>query len=174
MGTSLLRLLFIVSCFLFTACNSGSPEKYFSVAALNTNLMHGFAGEALHMEFESPSVQMVGNDPNKTEVMKRKELIDTKIQSVEEGFEKVKGLKEREDTKDILQASLALYNYVLPVYKNEYVQLAKLYDEAAPAEQIKLFSQSISDKHFAKFVELHDKLTNAGKAYATRHNINVQ
>lgn len=174
MSKQLLRLLFIGSFVFFAACDSASPEKYFSIAVLNTNLMHGFAGDALHRQLESPSVKMVGNDPNKTEPMPRKEVIDNKIQLLEEAMNKVKSLKETDDTKDMIQASLALYNYVLPVYKNEYIQLAKLYDDAAPAEQIQSFTQSVSDKHYTKFVALHDKLTDAGKAFATRHNINVQ
>lgn len=174
MSKRLLRLLLIGSFVFFAACDSASPEKYFSTAVLNTNLMHGFAGNALNMQLESPSVKMAGNDPDKTEPMKRKEIIETKIQQLEEAFGKVNDLKETEDTKGILDASKALYNYVLPVYKNEYIQLAKLYDDAAPAEQIQSFTQSITDKHYAKFVALHDKLTDAGKAYANLHNINVQ
>lgn len=167
-------LIFISCCCFFISCNSASPEKYFSVAVLNANLMHGFAGDGMHRQLESPSAKMVGNDPNKTEPMKRKEVIDSKIQSLEDGLEKVKQLKETEDTKDILQASLALYNYVLPVFKNEYTQLAKLYDDGASAQEIQSFSQSISDKHYSKFAELHDKLTNAGKSFAGRHNLNVR
>lgn len=168
-------LLLLTACYCFVlSCNSPSPEKYFTTVVLNTNLMHGFAGAALNMQLESPSVKMVGNDPNKTEPMKRKEIIDTKIQQLEEAFENVNSLKETEDSKGILDASKALFNYVLPVYKNEYTQLAKLYDDGAAAESIQSFTQSIGDKHHAKFVELHDKLTEAGKAFATKHNINVQ
>lgn len=168
-------LLLLIGCYCFLlSCNSPSPEKYFTTAVLNINLMHGFAGDGLQRQLESPSVKMVGNDPNKTEPMKRKEIIDTKIQQLEEAFENVNSLKESEDTKGILDASKALYNYVLPVFKNEYTQLAKLYDEGAAAESIQSLSQSISDKHSAKFGELHEKLTEAGKAFATKHNINVQ
>jgi hypothetical protein len=88
-------------------------------------------------------------------------------------LEELEGLKETDDTKDILQAFLALHKYVLPVYKNEYQQLAKLYDENAPKESIQAYAKSMYDKYFSTFATLHDKLTAAGKVYAEKHKINV-
>lgn len=158
---------------LLISCGAASPEKYFNVAILSTNMMHGFAGDGMHRQLESPSVKMVGNDPNKTEPMKRKEIVESKIQYIEESYEKLKALKETEDSKEVLQASNALYNLVLPVYKNEYIQLARLYDENATSETIQSYSQSISDKYYPTFVQLHEKLTAAGKVFADKHNIKV-
>lgn len=167
-------LLTVIFCYcLFTACNTATPEDYFDIAVLNSNMVHGFANSADQRELESPGVKMVDGSKDKFEPMKRKEVVDSKIQFMEESFEKVKDLKETEDTKDILQASIALYNYVLPVYKNEYQQLAKLYDDGAPKEQIESLQQSIEEKYYPKFEELYNGLATAGKPFAERHNIKV-
>jgi len=173
MKKNLFLVTFIFCYGLFTACNTATPQDYFDIAILNSNMMHGFANRIQQSELESPSVKMVDGSKDKFEPMKRKEVIESKIQFIEESLEKVKRLEETEDTKDILQASLALYNYVLPVYKNEYQQLAKLYDDGAPKEQIDLMEHSIEEKYYPKFEELYNGLAAAGKPYAERHNIKV-
>jgi len=174
MKTVVFFFFFIISVFLFTACNTATPEKYFDVAVLNCNMMHGFATNGLVRELESPSVKMVDGNKDKFEPMKRKEIIDSKIESLEPYLEKVKSLKQTDETKEMLQASINLYEFVLPVYKNEYQQLAKLYDDGAAKEQVDAYALSIEQKYFPKFAELYDKLEAAGKVYAAKNNINVR
>ena len=169
----MLPVSFLCSYFLFTSCNTATPENYFDIAVLNCNMMQGFASEGLQRELESPTVQMVNGNKDQVEPMKRKEIIDSKIQFIEPNLEKIKQLKETEDTKDMLHASAALYEYVIPVYKNEYQQLAKLYDDGASKEQIQSLEQSIEQKYFPGFEELFNKLTAAGKLYAEKNNIKV-
>jgi hypothetical protein len=117
---------------------------------------------------------MVGGDPNNTAPMKRKEVIDNKIQQVSDYYKKVKQLKETEDSKEVVGASRELYNYALPVYEKEYRELARLYDEGAAKESIASYAQGIQDKYYQGFAERFDKVTAAGKLYAKKHDINVQ
>lgn len=166
-------LFLLLSCSVFFACNTATPENYFDEAVLNSNMLVGFANNGLSRELESPSVKLKEGTTDQTVPMPRKEVIGNKITYIESSFEKVKKLKETDDTKDIVQASVALYEYVLPVYKNEYLQLAKLYDDNASPETIQSFTQSIHDKHASKFEELYNKLIEDGKVYAAKHNIKV-
>jgi len=159
--------LFIVSC------NTASPEKYFGLAVLTSNTLVGFANEGLIRELDFATVQMIDGDKDKSAPMKRIEIINSKIEYLEPNLGKIKQLKETDDAKDILQASLALNEYVLPVYKNEYIQLAKLYDNGTSKEQVESYANAIHDKYFAGFTERYDKLIAAGKIYAKKHNINV-
>lgn len=165
-------LCILFSCYLLSACNTPSPENYFDIAVLNISMLHGFAGDGFNRELESPSVKATGNK-GQYAPMPRKEVVDTKIQFLQSNFEKLKKLKETPDTKDILQNSLALHEYVLPVYKGEYVQLAKLYDEGDSKEAIQANTQSIHDKYSAHFEDLYNKLISSGKVYAERHQIKV-
>ena len=165
------RLFSFTCCLLLVSCEMATPENYFDRAVLNCNIMHGFAGSGLRRQLESPSVKLGKN--GQTVPMARKEVIDNAITSLETNFEKVKKLKETDDTRDILQASVALYEYVLPVYKTEYQQLAKLYDEVAPQEQIDALAQAIETKYGPGFAKLFDRLTAAGKPYAARYGIKV-
>ena len=74
----------------------------------------------------------------------------------------------------MLNAALAVYEFVIPVYKNEYTQLAKLYDEGAPTEQIAALEKTIREKYGARFEELYKAVGITGKAYAVKHNIPVR
>jgi hypothetical protein len=159
------------SSILCTSCNSLSPEKTFEIAVLNSNMIVGFASDRLSRELESPSVKLVEN--NKTETMKRSEVIKSKIDFSEEVLGKLKGMKQTDDTKEMLNASVAVYEYILPVYKTEYQQLAKLFDENASEENIRAQTQAIHDKYYQQFDQHYNNLINIGKSFAQRHNIRV-
>jgi hypothetical protein len=171
--TASLFLAIAGSCFL-PSCDTATPETYFDRAVLNSNLMHGFAGRGLQRELEQPSVKLADNNSGATVPMKRKEIIDNQITSLEANLVKIRKLKETEDSRDILAASIALYEYVLPVYGNEYQQLAELYDEGAAREQIESLTVAIETKYGPRFKALYDQLAVAGKPYAARHNIKVK
>jgi hypothetical protein len=165
----------IISCIaVLTSCNDTNPETQFGIAVLNSNMMQGFASDGLQREMESPSVQMIDGDKDKFAPMKRNEIIQNKIASLESNFSKLKKLKETSDNRQLLKASRDLYNYVLPVYKNEYLQLAKLYDEGSSNETIGSYTTAIHDKYYNDFIALHEKLVAEGKPFAQKHGINVQ
>jgi hypothetical protein len=159
-------------CLLLVSCTA-TPETYFGEAVLTSNTLVGFANNGLQRELDQPSVKMVNGDVNNPVPMKRKEVIDGKIEYMEEQLGKIKKLKKTDDTKELLETSINLYEYVFPVYKNEYQQLAKLYDDAAPNEQIQSATQSIHDKYYPRFDELYNKLIAIGKLYAAKHDIKV-
>jgi hypothetical protein len=71
------------------------------------------------------------------------------------------------------RVSVALYDYVPPVYKNEYRELARLYDEGASEESITSCTKFIHDKYYSVHMALFGKLVSAGKPYAEKHNIKV-
>ena len=154
------------------SCNSVSPEKCFDIAVLNSNMLVGFANRGLLRELESPSVKMSGTG-SETVAMTRSDVVQSKVDFVEANLKKLQGLKKTEDTREMLQASLALHEYILPIYKTEYQQLAKLYDEGASEESIQVQGQAIHDKHAIKFDELYNNLISLGKLFAERHNIKV-
>jgi hypothetical protein len=156
-----------------SACNPPGPERYFDLAVLNSNMMTGFAGEGMERELRDPSVKMVDGNKDRIEPMKRKEIVDGKTTFFEENLKKLKNLRLTDDTKEIVSKSISLHEYILPVYKNEYTQLAKLYDEKGDSSDLESLSRSINEKYFPEFEKMLDELTIAGKAFAQRHQIKV-
>lgn len=173
MNKGKLLALAAIVCLLQAACNTASPEKYFDIAVLNCNMMYGFAGDGMSRQLESPSVKMVNGNKDEFAPMKRKEVIESRVRSIEPNLQKIRDLKTTGETKEMLEASEALYNYVLPVYKNEYYQLAALYDEGASQEEIQAYTQSISDKYYDGYVKHFTRLETAAKLFAEKHGINV-
>lgn len=167
-----LPILFISIALL--SCSSNSPQEYFNRAVLNCNLLYGFAGYELKRDLAMPSEKLVDEKTLATAPMKRAEVVKNKLDIIEKNFEKLKELKSTDDTKEMLNASIALYEFVLPVYKNEYQQLAKLYDNGEASEKIAAAEKNITDNYEAKFLALYQLVGETGKQYATRHGIRVQ
>src|SRR5215204_5819434 len=165
-------LYFFASLVVLSSCNNSSPRESFELAVLNSNLLVGFASRGMEMALESPSVKM-GKTKDEVLPMHRNEVVDDKVKFVEENYEKLKGLDQSGDAKDIVQHSMSLHEFILPVYKNEYAKLAKLYDGNAPKEEIGKVNKSIHDQYFPKFETLYNQLISSGKVYAKAHNIEV-
>lgn len=170
-----LPLFLVLSlAFVLVSCGNPPPDQLFARVVLNTNLLFGFAGSGMQRELASPSVKLVDEKTMATAPMKREEVVKTKLETIETNFEKVKAISSNEETKDMLNAAIVLYEFVIPVYKNEYAQLAKLYDDGAPADQIAALEKTIQEKYGAKFEELYNAVGTTGKAYAAKHNIPVR
>ena len=165
-------IILLVSCILVSCSNT--PDEYFDIASLNCNLLFGFAGKGMEYELANPSVKLVDEKTLATAPMSRAEMMDAKLETVETNFEKLKGLSMNEEAKEMINASIALYEFVLPVYKNEYKQLAALYDNNSGVEQIASMEKSISEKYGEMFNKLYDTVLTTGLAYAEKHGIKVQ
>lgn len=157
--------------FLLAACDS--PKTRFERAVLNCNFMHGFADDGMLRQLESPSAKLTNVATGASAPMKRTEVVADKIAFLEQSLEKVRKLSLSGDSKDMIQASIALYELVLPVFKNEYQQLAKLYDDGAPRSDIDALAATIHTKYSAPFHAQFDKLTALAKPYAAKHDIKV-
>lgn len=157
---------------LFASCSTDA-NKYFGVAVLNSNILYGFADDALQEQFAQPSSKLVDEKTGATAIMKRAEVLEMKINAVEDAYTKVKGLTVTDETKEMLRISRTMYEFVLPVLKNEYKQLAELYDNNAPEEKIKRLEQWIRSKYAGRFEELRDSVLQMGKLYAEENNIQV-
>ncbi len=136
-------------------------------------MLQGFAGQGMLRQLEMPSAKLIDAKTLASAPMKRSEVVADKITFVEESLEKVRALRQTADTRDVVQASLALHEFVLPVYRNEYQQLAKLYDNGAPKAEIDALAAAITAKYQSGFQSHVDRLTSVAKPYAAKHGIKV-
>jgi hypothetical protein len=166
-------LLAIGCCLLVTACNMATPENYFDQAVLNANMINGISNDGMMSDLVYPSAKLVPGTKDQTTPMTRMEMLNNKIQFVEEALGKIKGLKETTDTKEMLQTSIALHEYVLGIYKKDYQELAKLYDDGASQDLIAAKAQAIHDQYSTRYEELFNKLISLGKTYASANHIKV-
>ena len=162
------------SMVMLAGCDAAAPEQSFGRAVLGSNLLYGFAGDAMRSQLASPSVKLVDAKTGATAPMKRTEVLDAMLQAIEDSFAKVKSLPRSSDAQDMIDASIRLYEFALPVYRHEYRQLAGLYDAGAPAATIQALEQQIAARYGATFQQLHRALIEAGKGYALRHGLRVR
>lgn len=160
-------------CSIIYACNTVTPDKYFATATLNNNILFGFAGRGMQNELANPSEKLIDQKTMTTVPMTRAEVLGSKLEAIEANYKKVNSLSINGETKEMIEASLTLYEFVLPVYKNEYKQLAALYDNNAGADEIAVLEQLINEKYEAPFAALYDKALATGIAYAEKHGIEV-
>ncbi|SFW80076.1 hypothetical protein [Chitinophaga sancti] len=156
---------------ILPACTNPSPENYFDTAVLNTNMINDFGSDALTKMLIAQNVKYNGTLPNGPNAATK--MIDGKVQYIESTIKKVKDLKETSETKTMLRTSEALFEYVLPVYKNEYTALAKMSDEGGTKEDVLSLGKEIDEKYGARFDSLFEVLTSEGKRYAAAHDIKV-
>lgn len=174
MGRRFCSLLIAVALgFVLASCNNATPENYFDEAVLNVNLITPFGGLAALNALAHPSVKLVPGTKDQTTPMTRKEIVEDQIQRVEANLTKIKTLPDSEETRDMVQTSIKLHEFVLPVYKTEYRQLAKLYDEGGSQQERVTSAREIDAKYLAGYQDLFKRLVALGKAYAEKHHIKV-
>jgi hypothetical protein len=175
LSDTILSAIFIC---LLSSCEKQTPEQTFARAVINPNLIAGFAGTGIKYQLENPSVKLTPS--GKAEPMTRKEIVNGMIISTEHSFQEVKDLSESEDNREMLRASVAVYEYVLPVYRNDYTKLAELYDGGAvydggaTGESLESAYTTIAGKYLEEYRKRVDALHSAGKPYADRHGIKVK
>lgn len=165
--------LVLVSLILFS-CGNPSPRQYFEQAALNCNLLYGFAGYELERDLGYVQERLGNEKTMKMVPVTRAEVVKEKLARVEGDYQKVKSLGSNSAADEMLKASNALYEFVIPVYKNEYAALAAMYDTHAPADKIAEAARNIKVKYAAKFEVLYTTVTKAGIAFAEKNGIPVK
>jgi len=165
-------ILILITLF-FSACTE-TPEHFFDITILNTNMINDFASPDLarHLNDETkeypdiPSSKKKGNEATTS--------LNNKILYLEQSLEKVKRLSTSGDEeKEIKALSQQLYELVIPVYKNEYLAYAKLCDSKGSQSAKDEIINSIDQKYGARFEQNFNALMEKGKAYAQKNNIQV-
>lgn len=172
--TSLPNLyLLIISLLFFSAC-SETPENFFDIAILNTNIVNDFASPDLARHLEEETKEFADIPSSKKKGDEAATTVTNKILYLEQSLDKVKKLSASgKEEKEIKEYSISLYELVLPVYKNEYKAYAKLCDAKADQDQKNAIIQQIDEKYRNQFEQKYDALLQKGKIYAAEHNIQV-
>lgn len=174
MGRRFSPLIAVALSLVLASCNNASPEDFFDEAVLNVNLITPFGGLAALNSLAHPSLKLVPGTKDQTTSMTRKEIVEDQIQRVEANLTKIKALPDSEETRDLVQTSIKLHEFVLPVYKTEYRQLAKLYDEGGSQQERMATAREIDAQYLAGYQALFSRLVELGKAYAEKHHIKVE
>lgn len=156
--------------FFLLSCQSESPQQFFDQAILNTNLLGDFDpirfGKSLEETANASSEQQPGTEAQ--------QIVAIKIQTIERALEKISALDDSDaNRKAIKEASIALFETALPVYKNEYKQYAKLCDERSMSADKEKLLKKVEDSDLPKIEQLKETIYQKGKIFAEKNNLNV-
>jgi Skp family chaperone for outer membrane proteins len=168
----LAALLILITLF-FSAC-SETPERFFDIAILNTNMINDFASADLARHINDETKEFPDIPSSKKKGNEAATNLHNKILYLEQSLEKVKKLSASGDEeKEIKKLSQQLYELVIPVYKNEYLAYAKLCDSKGSQTAKDELIKNIDQKYGARFEQNFNGLMEKGKAYAQEHHIQV-
>lgn len=161
-------------CLLFLSACSESPEKFFDITILNTNVLNDFASPTLARHINDETKEFPDIPSSKKNGTEAATTVQNKILYLEQSLAKIKALSPSGDEEKAIQNQAAkVYEMVLPVYKNEYINYAKLCDAKGSEEDKKAAAIQIEEKYAAAFEKAYADLLEKGKAYASKHNIQV-
>ncbi|MBB6274132.1 hypothetical protein HDF26_004605 [Pedobacter cryoconitis] len=157
---------------LLQSC-SETPDKFFGIAILNTNNVARFATPALARQIDGETVEFADRPSTKKKGDEALNSVKNQILVIEKALKDVKALNAGGERKEIQDEAIGLYEFVLPVYKNEYTDYAKLCDARAPQEQKDKIIKAIQEKYNSAFEKKYSALLKKGKAFAEENNLNV-
>jgi len=165
---------FLCVVILFLSSCSESPENFFDITILNTNVINDFASPNLAHSIEAEAKEFPDIPSSKKKGDEAATMVNYKILYVEQSLDKVKKLSASGDEeKELQELSTRLYELVIPVYKNEYMAFAKLCDAKGSQSSKDALIEEINKKYGASFEQNFNLLNEKGKAFAAKHNIQV-
>jgi len=168
----LTTILILIS--IFCSSCSETPERFFDIAILNTNMINDFASADLARHINDETKEFPDIPSSKKKGNEAATNLNNKILYLEQSLDKVKKLSASGDEeKEIQKLSQQLYELVIPVYQNEYLAYAKLCDSKGSQTAKDELINSIDQKYGARFEQNFNALMEKGKAYAQEHNIQV-
>lgn len=160
---------------LTVSCQSASPGEFFDQAVLNSNLIHDFEPRHFGKSLEQYTVVYPNHPENNPKGDEAQQVVNNKILSIEAALKKIKDLNAGDDDqKAIKENAIALFETALPVYKNEYMQYAKLCDAKSTSPGKEALLAKVEKDDLPKVDALMGSLYEKGKAYAEKHDINVK
>ncbi|WP_406824576.1 hypothetical protein [Pedobacter sp. KACC 23697] len=168
------RFAFLILFTLFLSSCSETPERFFDIAILNTNMINDFASADLARHINDETKEYPDIPSSKKKGDEAAINVKNKILYLEQSLDKVKKLSASgEEEKEIKALSQQLYELVIPVYKNEYLAYAKLCDSKGSQAAKDDIIKNIDEKYGTRFEQNFNALMEKGKVYAQKHNIQV-
>lgn len=167
-----LILIFLQSCKM-----ENTPEEYFDISALNTNLFMDFGSKDFAtMKQNKDANQLIAFDEKGTFPAKSYEdhILRFKVSYLKQSIKKIEDLKPTDETKPMIDASLDLFNFVKNKYETDYIKIARLMDTKAPQETIDKAIAEMEASSFPVFEAKYKKLWDLALPYAKDHGIDVK
>ena len=172
-----LTIFFLVLTAIVTqSCSVDTPEDYFAKTTLNVNKYISIGAKDFQHMVDAQSQgglyaevdgKFVPSDSYESHVK------TYKISNIETDIENIKKLKPTDDTKEMINASLEVFNFVKSKYETDYIKIAKLLDEKVDKQQIDAAIRKFEEQNLEEFNKKIDVLYSIAMPYAKNNGIKV-
>lgn len=171
---TIMLLTVVISIF---SCNGVSPDKLVAQTWLNVNNITSHYSPNFFR-----NLQEMKSKDNITVIRNNEVVKGTAVEYVNqyvitplvEAQKKVEKLPVKEDTEEIITASLAVYQYGKTVFENEYLTIATMMDEGKPEAEIYAAIENLYIVHDPVMEKKLDRLDELVFPYAKKHNIQIK
>ena len=171
-GTTL-GFLIIIQIIFLQSC-SEPADKFFDIAVLNTNTITDFGTPILAKHIADEATEYPNIPSSKKKGDEAVNYVKNNVMYMEKTLSDIKALSANDEKRKVIkQQAIAVYELVIPVYKNEYMAYAKLCDSKASIAQKDELRSLIEKKYTAEFEKRFASLLANGKTFAADNGIQV-
>ncbi|WP_028892974.1 hypothetical protein [Tenacibaculum sp. 47A_GOM-205m] len=171
-------LTIIVVCILFVSCQKETPQKVVEKTVLKTNLLMANYGigyfEQLKELQKNEYLKYYDNDGEEYAATFSQYLHKVTIPDLERSLRDIQNLEVNEDSKELINASIKLFEFCIGFYKKDYAEIAYMYDEGKTQQEINMIINEFEAKSFQEFKEKNLKLDEAAKVYAEKKGVSLK
>lgn len=168
------QIAVIAAIFFMISCVIHTPNDYFNTAVLNMNELSDIAGCRQIKGLLATSDPVIYDDANNPRAATYEEYVKwITVGRCEENLQNINELPETEETKAMLDASKALFEKALYIYKTEMPKIAALKDKGASQEEIDAACKAFDQQYGAELEVLYNNLFDLGMKYAKDNNLDV-
>jgi len=171
-------LTIIVVCILFVSCQKETPQKVVEKTVLKANLLTANYGigyfEQLKELQKNEYLKYYDNDGEEYSATFSQYLHKVTIPDLEKSLKDVQKLEVNEDSKELINTSIELFEFCIGFYKKDYAEIAYMYDEGKTQQEINMIINEFEAKSFQEFKEKNLKLDEAAKVYAEKKGVSLK
>ena len=167
--------LFLVVIILHS-CTVDKPQSYFGKTTLNVNKYATFGAQDLLDMIESQKHTGLYAEINGEFILSdnlEAHIKTYKLVGIEKDIEAVKNLSPTEDTKEMINASLAVFNFIKSKYETDYLKITKMVNEKIDITIINKAIREFEEKNKPILNKKIETLYNIALPYAKANGIEV-
>ena len=171
-----LTILFLV-LIAIQSCSVDTPESYFGKTTLNVNKYIDMGARdfqrmvELHDQgalYAKVDGEFIPSDSYESHIK------TYKILDIETDIENIKRLKSTDDTKEMINASLEVFNFIKSKYETDYIRIAKLLDDKVDKEKIDTAILKFEEQNLSEFTKKINALYDIALPYAKDNGMDVK
>ena len=169
-------VVFMVVLLGAVSCNRPNADQFFQTTILNTNIINDFASDRFGKQLTYDAIARAKNSSTTpAERTNAQSIVNNKAAYIKQTIEKIEDLTPPDADAEVIKVkALDLYRFVLPVYENEYLEMAKMADSDSLQAVLEEKDLQIQEKYGHTFFERFDEFYALGKSYAEKHKLNVK